>query len=137
MNPPDTTGLTKDAGWQIGVQRSVPAPLEQVWEHLIGPDGIATWLGPGADLSPEKGHVYRTENGIEGEVRGYQRLAKVRLTWQPDDRPKPAVLQIALIRKATGTAIRIHQERLTDAGERSRMRAHWNRVLDDLAEALA
>ncbi len=134
--PDDTTGLTRDAGWQIGVQRSVPVPVEKVWEFLMSPAGLAVWLGPGASLSPEEGWRYRTEDGIAGEIRSYHPSAKIRLTWQPAGYADPRVLQIALTSNATGTAIRVHQERLADSQERSQMRDHWRRVLDDLEEGL-
>jgi uncharacterized protein YndB with AHSA1/START domain len=47
------TGL--DVGWQIGVSRTVPHPLPVVWDFISSPGGLALWLGPGADLTPERG----------------------------------------------------------------------------------
>ncbi len=131
--PEETVGLTQDAGWQIGVQRSVPAPLNEVWEFLLSPEGLAVWLGPGARLSPQKGATYRTEEGTSGEVRGYRELQKIRLSWQPRDRAEPCILQVAVTSNATGTAIRFHQERLAGSTERAQMRRHWQQVLSVLA----
>lgn len=31
-------GKTKDAGWEIGVSRTVPHPIEHVWEMLVTAD---------------------------------------------------------------------------------------------------
>jgi hypothetical protein len=33
------TGLTKDAGWQIGVSRTLPDPPSPVWDFISGPEG--------------------------------------------------------------------------------------------------
>jgi hypothetical protein len=41
-------GLTKDAGWEIGVSRTLPVPLEAAWEFLTSPGGAALWLGAAA-----------------------------------------------------------------------------------------
>ena len=41
-------GLTKDAGWEIGVSRTVPHPLDEVWRLLTSDEGLALWLGEGA-----------------------------------------------------------------------------------------
>ncbi|GAA5011046.1 hypothetical protein [Kitasatospora paranensis] len=40
------TGLTRGAGWRIGVPRTVPHPPGRVGELLTSPDGIALRLGP-------------------------------------------------------------------------------------------
>jgi hypothetical protein len=41
-------GLTKDAGWEIGVSRTLPVPLEAACEFLTSPGGAALWLGAAA-----------------------------------------------------------------------------------------
>jgi uncharacterized protein YndB with AHSA1/START domain len=40
----DATGLTKDVGWELGVRRTVTAPVDEVWEYFVV-DGLTTWLG--------------------------------------------------------------------------------------------
>lgn len=39
------TGLTKDAGWQIGVTRTLPTDLDIAWDYLLSPAGLSLWLG--------------------------------------------------------------------------------------------
>ena len=129
------TGLTKDAGWQIGVSRAVAAPRERVWEVLTSPEGLAVWLGEGAALPAGRGETYRTADGIEGELRSLRPLDRVRLTWRPPSRDEDTTLQIALSPAARGTTVRFHHDRLADADERERMREHWRATLDRL-EAL-
>lgn len=130
---PAPVGLTKDAGWQIGVQRSVPAPLEDVWAFLTSRDGLAVWLGPGASLSPEKGSDYHTRDGTSGVVKSYRVHDRIRLSWRPPGREQPTTLQVALTSNRTGTAIRFHQERLGGPDERAAMRTHWEGVLARLS----
>ena len=65
----DAAGLTKDAGWDVGVRETVSTALPVVWEFLLG-DGLALWLGE-TTLPHEKGGSYRTADGVAGEVRAY------------------------------------------------------------------
>ncbi|MFD8664209.1 hypothetical protein ACFV1U_02255 [Streptomyces microflavus] len=52
------TGLTQDAGWEIGVSRTIHRPPQAVWEFITGPEGAALWLGVEGPLPTEKGAPY-------------------------------------------------------------------------------
>jgi len=134
-NAGDTTGLTKDAGWEVGVRQTVPAPLPVVWNFLLG-DGLPLWLGETTMLPREKGAAYETADGVRGSVRGYAEGAKIRLSWHPDDWPHDTILQLTVKESATGTTIGIHHEKLADRDERRMMLGHWKSVVADLADAV-
>lgn len=126
------TGLTKDAGWEIGVSRTLPLPPAAVWDFVVSPEGVALWLGPGVGLPTEKGESYEAGDGVTGELRSYRPGDRVRLTYGP------TVLQVAVSAAGDGKAVlRFHQERLADAGERERRRAHWKAVMTEIERALA
>jgi len=99
-------GKTKDAGWQIGVARTVPLSPEEVWARIEDP---VAWLGEEAD-----------------DVRSHRPFDRVRVGW------KGTIVQVAMAKAKTGTTVRFHQERLADAEERERQRVHWSAVLDRL-----
>ncbi|MET9731187.1 SRPBCC domain-containing protein [Streptomyces sp. NPDC006458] len=126
------TGLTKDAGWEIGVSRTLPHPPAAVWDLVSGPEGLALWLGAGADLRPERGAVYRTADGIRGEVRGHRPGERIRLTHGT------STVQLTVSPAGDGTkaVLRFHEEHLRSAEEREARRAHWRRVLDEIAAVL-
>jgi uncharacterized protein YndB with AHSA1/START domain len=135
MTPP--VGRTRDAGWEIGVSRTVPVPVEVVWDLLASEEGQAIWLGEGAALPHEKRAAYTTAEGTAGEVRSFRPLDRIRLTWRPEDWDHDTIVQVALSsRKPDRTVITLHQEHLADAGERERQRAHWTQVMDRLVAAL-
>lgn len=123
----DTTGLTKDAGWELGVRTTVPAPLDAVWQYLLG-EGLPIWLGEIADLPTEKGAAYETTDGVRGTVRSRTEGSRLRISWQPDDWPHDTILQLTVKEAATGTTIGIHQEKLADRDERKLMLGHWKNV---------
>ena len=129
----DTTGKTKDAGWEVGVRQTVAASSEVVWALLVG-EGLPLWLGE-TTLPHAKGETYRTADGVVGEVRAYTEGAKVRLTWHPDDWPHDSTLQVSVKEAVGGTTIGIHHERLADREERRMMLGHWKNVAAHLAAA--
>jgi uncharacterized protein YndB with AHSA1/START domain len=133
--PNDSTGLTKDAGWEVGVRKTVATPLPDVWAFLIG-DGLPLWLGEGT-LPTEKGATYQTTDGVRGQVRSYAEGLRVRVTWRPEDWPHDTTLQVTVKEAPGGTTIGFHHEQLADRDERRMMLGHWKNVVADLASALA
>lgn len=123
------TGFTKDAGWQLGVRRTVALPPAAVWDFLLG-EGLPLWLGC-AELGRRKGDAYLTDDGVRGELRSRTDGLRVRLTWQPPVWAHDSTLQVTVTPAATGTAtIGIHQERLASQAERKQMLTHWTAVVE-------
>lgn len=129
-------GLTKDAGWELGVRQTVSAPLSVAWEYLTG-QGLKVWLGDIDVLPTEKGAAYLTRDGVAGDIRSYTENAKLRLTWRPDDWPHDSTLQLTVREAATGTTIGIHHENLADRSERKMMLGHWKNVIAAIADELS
>jgi len=127
-------GGTENAGFQIGVQRTLPLSLEQAWDLITQPEGRALWLGTVSDLRWEKRAAYETAEGTRGEIRSFTPQKLVRLTWQPPDFATPSTLQVYLEPSGKKTAVHFHQEKLDSAETREQMRAHWRQVLQGLAE---
>jgi uncharacterized protein YndB with AHSA1/START domain len=128
------TGLTKDAGWEVGVRKTVGARLPEVWQFLLG-DGLSLWLG-NTELGTAKGAPYETADGVRGTVRSYTEGSKVRLSWRPDDWPHDTILQVTVKEAPGGTTIGFHHEQLADREERRMMLGHWKNVVADLAHEL-
>ncbi|WP_433292892.1 SRPBCC family protein [Actinoplanes sp. CA-030573] len=127
-------GQTKDAGFQIGVSRTLPHDIDFVWRFLTGADGLRIWLGDGAALD---GGPYRTAGGTTGELRSRHERDRVRLTWQPAGWDHDTTVQVTVSTPASGrTTLRFHQERLTGPEERERQRRHWRAVMDAMAAAM-
>ena len=123
----DTTGKTKDAGWEMGVRTTVPAPLPVVWEYLTG-EGLPVWLGEIESLPTQKGESYETADGVRGTIRSFTDQLRIRLGWQPDDWPHDTTLQVTVKEAATGTTIGFHHDHLADREERRMMLGHWKNV---------
>lgn len=131
------TGHTRGVGWEIGVSRTAPFPVEDVWDFLTSAAGAAVWLGADVHRLDEPGAAYATEAGTAGEIRSFRPLDRVRLTWRPVDWDHESTVQFT-VRPAASDRTRVvfHQERLVDAAERERQRTHWQGVLDALVAAL-
>ena len=123
----NTTGLTKDAGWEMGVRVTVDAPLPAVWGYLLG-EGLPIWLGDIDAIPTEKGAAFETRDGLHATIRSYTDQLRVRMAWQPEDWPHDTTLQLTVKEAATGTTIGFHHERLADRAERKLMLGHWKNV---------
>ncbi|GAA1996238.1 SRPBCC domain-containing protein [Catenulispora subtropica] len=132
------TGQTKDAGWEIGVSKTLAAPVDHVWELLTGPDGLRLWLGTVEQLPTEAGQTYETAEGTVGEIRSYHERHRVRLTWRPKDWDHDTTLQLTVTQAAdpAKTRLGVHQEWLADGDERERQREHWRGVIAALEQVL-
>ncbi|GHF07002.1 hypothetical protein GCM10017786_45770 [Amycolatopsis deserti] len=127
-------GRTADAGWQIGVSRTLSHPATTVWEFLTSEAGAAVWLG--AAVPGGKGERYETADGTVGEVRSLRELDRIRLTWRPKDWDHDSTVQVTVSPSSDGTVVRFHQEWLAGPEERARQREHWKGVVDRVADAL-
>jgi uncharacterized protein YndB with AHSA1/START domain len=128
------TGLTRDAGWEIGVSRTLPVPIEHAWDHLTGA-GTAAWLGGRVRLPETAGEEVATPAGV-GELRSHRPLDRLRLTWRPTGWDHETTVQVAVRAVGERTKVTFHQERLADAEERERQRTHWRAVVDRIAAEL-
>ena len=130
---PRPVGLTKDAGYQIGARKTMPISLEDAWQRVISPRGLALWLGAGADLTFAKGETCRLVDGTRVIVRVFKPLSHLRFSWQPPGWERTSVIQVRVI--PTGeekTVIAFHQEHLPGPRERETRRAHFQSALSAL-----
>ncbi|MFC3455912.1 SRPBCC domain-containing protein [Amycolatopsis speibonae] len=115
----------------------MPGSGAQVWDFLVGREGVEIWLGPGAELGGEPGTAYETANGTTGEIRGRSEGTELRLTWRPKDWDHDSTLRITVSGTEQKTTLRFHQEWLAGADEREEQRAYWSEVTERVVAALA
>lgn len=127
-------GKTADAGYQIGVSRTLPFSEEHFWALLLSPDGLRVWLGGPAEIAERA--PFALANGTRGEIRVYKPWSHIRLTWQPADWPAPSTLQVRVVPAYRKSILSFHQEHLAGPAERAAMKAHWEGVIGQLAEML-
>ena len=89
-------GQTKDAGFQIGVQRVMPVGQETLWDWLVESEGRRHWLGAMRRFALDKGATYRSREGIEGKIISAKRPERLRLTYEPAGARAPTTLQLTL-----------------------------------------
>ncbi|HEY5824460.1 MAG TPA: SRPBCC domain-containing protein [Cyclobacteriaceae bacterium] len=130
------TGLTKDAGWQMGVRKTLPIPVADVWEFLFSEEGLPVWLGKINDLEWKKGESFRTSNGTEGMIRVFSPLSHIRITWKKKGWENSSSVQVRTLKGKNKTTIVFHQDRLTGADQREEMLKHWEKVLNKLEKNL-
>lgn len=130
----ETTGLTKDAGWQIGVSKVTPFAPEQVWQFLVKHPEL--WLGDGVVLPVNTGDSWQATDGSSGELRSFHPNDRIRLTWLSPESDHESTVQVTVSMASGGTTLRFHQERMASAAERAAQRKHWQWVIETILDAL-
>jgi uncharacterized protein YndB with AHSA1/START domain len=130
--PGPAPGQTKNAGWEVGVRRTLRVSADRAWELIATPPGLGVWLGTDPDLRLEKGASYQTVGGTHGEIRSAEEGRLIRLTWQPPEMACPSTLQVRIVPARSGTTISFHHEHLADAETREAMRVRWSEALNAL-----
>ncbi|MGW4029536.1 hypothetical protein ACWEFL_09460 [Streptomyces sp. NPDC004838] len=115
-----------------------------VWDFLIGPVGLACWLGNGVRLppaSPDQGagdsdwEPYETADGYTGEIRINHLGHYVELTLDATH----VVISVGLSAAGRGprlTVIRVRQRSRPDRADRERRQARWEAALDRMARLI-
>lgn len=133
-------GETADAGYQVGVQRTLPISRAALWALLTAEEGLGLWLGDVGPLAIEPGTTFETTDGTTGAIRTKRDGERLRLTWRPAGRDGETTLQLTLEDAASDeekTVLRVHHEKLANGEEREEMREHWTRVLEGIKSAVA
>ena len=131
-----TVGLTRDAGFQIGVRRTLPVAADEAWDLVTSRRLVRRWLGAGRAFRLEEGACYRLDDGSTGEVRVVSPASHVRLTMLRSGSSRPSTIQVRTIGKGDAAVVAFHEEHLPGPREREERRAHYTAVLDDLQNML-
>ena len=133
-----STGLTKDAGWQIGLRRTFSLPAPVLWEWMLSPAGIKIWLGPTKSFRMEPGEEYQLVDGTIGEIRVFQPGSHWRMTRLPPDGgyQRPSIMQIRILDSDEKSTLAFHEEHLPDQNERSVRKEFYLQVVDKIKEQL-
>jgi len=126
-------GKTRDAGYQVGIRRTLPLGIDDAWRLVTSPEGMRAWLGEGAAVELSPGSEYALADGPSGMVRVVEPGSHLRLTWLTEGWPRPSTIQVRVLPAARGSTIALHQEHLPNAAARTERRAHFAAALDALA----
>ncbi|HSH46423.1 MAG TPA: SRPBCC domain-containing protein [Longimicrobiales bacterium] len=128
-------GETAEAGFQVGVQRTVAVGHQRMWDVLTSPEGLRWWLGDGAGaVQLSEGARYELADGSSGQVRVVRPGGHLRVTWHPEGWPRPSTIQARVMPKGEKTVVGFHEEHLPGPGEREERRTHFRAALDRLVE---
>ncbi|WP_309122998.1 SRPBCC domain-containing protein [Paenibacillus sp.] len=131
-------GKTADAGYQVGVRRTWPVPLEVAWLWLVSPEGMSVWLDADAPRRAGAGVAFEARDGVRCEFRVVNERVNVRLGWRKPEWERSSTVQVRTIEASPDkTTISFHQDRLADAATREAMKRHWEDVSTRVGQALA
>lgn len=136
MEKRKVVGLTKDAGWQFGIRRTVPVTATEAWEFLLSKKGASIWLGQGGPVEWTAGETFKTKNGIEGKIRIVKPYSHMRMSWRKSEWDHVTMLQPRVMKGANRSVISFHHDKLSSEKERSEMKKHWTAVMDKIESEL-
>lgn len=113
---------------------TIPAPLEQVWQHLVSPRGTQALLGPGVALG-SKGESWRSADGPHGVVRSYHPQEQIRVSWHADENAPPSMVDLHLFREGSGTRLDLLHDG-PDVRGSAEHQNRWHQALQRLATEL-
>lgn len=122
--------------YQLNVKRTINLPLKRVWDFLFSKKGLVIWLGTWELDKWETGITFTTNNGIKGIVRVFSPYSHIRLSWQPADWDYATILQLRLVATGDNTILLIHQDKLNDQAQLTKMERYWTNVLEELINSL-
>lgn len=113
------TGLTKDAGWQFGLRKTIDLPANQVWDFLFTESGAVLWL-----------HDAHTDFST------WKPYSHIRTKWRIPGWPNPATLQMRVIPHKQKATIAFLVENMLSEEQRYEAKDYWNEVMGVLVEEL-
>lgn len=103
----------------------VGRPVEELWELVRSPRGVAIWLGRGARIPDAPGGRYRTREGVTGQLLSEDPGAYLRLTRREPDVDHHTVVDLAVLAEGHRSVLRCREWGIRSPEERSRRRAAW------------
>jgi uncharacterized protein YndB with AHSA1/START domain len=131
--PDESDSEGPEAGVRAGM--TVQAPVAQVWQHLISPDGTTALLGDGARIG-NKGEPWHADDGSYGVVRSYHALEQVRVTWHPYQDGPLSMLDVQLHPDGDATKVEVFHEGRGIADDPRADVQHWDEALGRFASGL-
>ncbi len=129
-------GLTKDAGWQFGLRKTLLYPQEYTWDFMFSDRGLRIWLGE-LDNKLEIKKPYKTQKGIEGLVKVFKPYSHIRMNWKRKNWDNTSIVQVRVIGNQEKATISFHQEKLLDNNQREEMKLYWNEKMKEIENGLS
>lgn len=128
------------SGYEVGVSRTFPIPMQKAWELIASKEGLSLWLGELTDGRFGMSEPFKTTEGITGTVTVLEPGSHFRMAWKPDYWRYNSTLQVRVIgsrsKSAGKSVISFHHEKLPRAADRDAMKRHWQEKLSGLAEII-
>ena len=118
----DKIGLTKDAGWQYGIRRTVDLPLEEAWDYLFSKNGFKIWA-----------------DQVQTDFSTFKKYSHIRTKWKMRDWDDAASLQLRVLSnsRTKKTTIALHIDQIRNELHRDMAKKYWTGVLTKIIENLS
>ena len=145
--------MSDDSGYVVRLERTFPAPAEDVFDAWTSPEVMRRWLHPGSDWETPEAEVdlrvggkvrvvMRTPDGTEYESHGVytliERPHRLVMTWTFSDDPANEQLMDLSFSESDGvTTVLLINSRISAEPRRDAQDWGWRGCLDELERTLA
>jgi hypothetical protein len=138
MNTEKAVGQTKDAGFQIGVRKTVQGNHQDIWDFMFSEKGLGIWLG---DIDPDQLIIrkdFTLSNSVAGKITVFEPYSHLRMSWKKDGWGNTSRLQLRVIKSDENkTVIAFHQEMLSGPEQREEMKQLWSNIIAAIDSAVS
>ena len=131
------TGQTADAGFQVGVSKTLPVSAEKIWDFLTSPAGFGIVTGEIIDPKKIREAERTGKTGIQYKITTLKPCSHLRMRWRLPDWKDYSILQVRVSEKGNGKTVLIfHQEKLADSVMQKEMKRYWKEQFTKLSALL-
>lgn len=131
----EQTSETTETQREVAVSRTLPKPLQEVWDVLMTDEGAEALLGPGAHFGA-KGYTWQSHDGREGVIRSFHPKEQIRFSWRMKNMAAPTLVSVDLNGVDDGTELAITHSQLAADADRAWLAERWDAVLERIESAL-
>jgi hypothetical protein len=123
------TGQTMDAGFQVGINKTIPVPHKKLWALIFVENRLGLFQDNKLNLA--EGLTGVNSRGVSYKITTYRPYSHIRMQWRLPNWDEYSILQIRLNAKTdNNTTLSIHQEKLKNKNTREAMKLFWKKELE-------
>lgn len=130
-------GKTKNAGWQVGIRKTIPLTSDQLWNFITGNQGMQIIIGDTISATNSYNQDRISEKEIQYKITTIVQNSHLRMQWRLPDWKEYSILQIRVYSTGQNKAVlAIHQEKLVNGNTRAVMKKYWQEKIDNIVKAI-
>jgi uncharacterized protein YndB with AHSA1/START domain len=122
-------------GFNICVTKTLPVPLEKVYEAWTQPELLSLWFGDDTKVDVTDGGTYSNADGDTGTFKRVRTKKDLRFTWE-NPAHQPSMVDVVFTDKGGKTYLLVNLDRVQTRAEADGLRRAWGEAVERLRTML-